>query len=69
MSLAIGNLGIGLLTPVSDFVVANSETDLGNGFMGPDEVGAKETEYSGPFGSYMNQYAGQHAFGNEALTT
>ena len=34
------------------FVQFNTETDLGNGLVGPDEPGGSDVENSGPFGSY-----------------
>ena len=37
------------------FIQVDTETDLGHGFVAPDEPGGVEDEDSGPFASYMNQ--------------
>jgi hypothetical protein len=39
---------------MTHFVQVDTETDLGHGFIGPDEVGGAEKMNSKPFGSYMN---------------
>ncbi|KAF8307937.1 Metallo-dependent phosphatase [Clavulina sp. PMI_390] len=37
------------------FVMITTETDLGNGWIGPDERGGGQGDIDGPFGSYPNQ--------------
>ena len=37
------------------FIQFNTETDLGNGLIGPDEPKGKSEENAGPFGSYDNE--------------
>ena len=40
---------------MAHFVQFDTETDLGHGFIAPDEPGGPELEDAGPFASYMNQ--------------
>ncbi|KAF8307936.1 Metallo-dependent phosphatase [Clavulina sp. PMI_390] len=37
------------------FIMITTETDLGNGLIGPDERGGGQGDIDGPFGSYPNQ--------------
>lgn len=39
---------------MAHFIQLDTETDLGHGFISPDEPGGSENEDSGPFGSYLN---------------
>lgn len=40
---------------MTHFIQLNTETDLGVGFVGPDEPGQAEGMNSGPFGSFPNE--------------
>jgi hypothetical protein len=40
---------------MTHFITLDTETDLGHGFISPDEPGGVGKENSGPFASYMNQ--------------
>lgn len=40
---------------MAHFIQLDTETDLGHGFISPDEPGGSEAEDSGPFASYMDQ--------------
>lgn len=40
---------------MAHFIQLDTETDLGHGFIAPDEPNGSEGENSGPFASYMNQ--------------
>ncbi|WPH04367.1 Hypothetical protein R9X50_00725700 [Acrodontium crateriforme] len=40
---------------MAHFIQLDTETDLGHGFVGPDEVGGSENEDTGPFARYMDQ--------------
>lgn len=39
---------------MAHFIQLDTETDIGHGFIGPDEPGQPEGMDSGPFGSYMD---------------
>ncbi|KAI9927601.1 hypothetical protein MW887_003221 [Aspergillus wentii] len=51
----VGNFWYSFDHGMVHFIQLNTETDLGNGFTGPDEPGQSEGMNSGPFGSYPNQ--------------
>lgn len=40
---------------MAHFVLVSTETDLGNGIIGPDEPGGSDGMNMGPFGSYPNE--------------
>ncbi|KAJ7635398.1 Metallo-dependent phosphatase-like protein [Roridomyces roridus] len=40
---------------MTHYLLFDTETDLGNGIIGPDEAGGTQGDSDGPFGSYMNQ--------------
>lgn len=40
---------------MTHFIQLDTETDLGHGFVSPDEPGGSEAEDSGPFAKFMNQ--------------
>ena len=40
---------------MTHFIQLDTETDLGHGFVSPNESGGPENENSGPFTSIMNQ--------------
>ncbi|KAF8307932.1 Metallo-dependent phosphatase [Clavulina sp. PMI_390] len=40
---------------MAHFLFINTETNLGNGIIGPDEPNGGQNDNDGPFGSYMNQ--------------
>lgn len=40
---------------MAHFVMFDTETDLGVGFIGPDQLGGGQKDSDGPFGSYQDQ--------------
>lgn len=51
----VGNFWYSFNYGMTHFIQLNTETDLGRGFIGPDEPGQAEGMNSGPFGSYPNE--------------
>ena len=51
----VGNFWFSFDHGMAHFIQLDTETDLGHGFIAPDEPGGSEMEDSGPFGSYMNE--------------
>lgn len=51
-STGLGNLWYSYTYGMTKFISIDTETDLGNGLMGPDEG---KPRYGGPFGSYPNE--------------
>ncbi|KAK9458416.1 Metallo-dependent phosphatase-like protein [Dipodascopsis uninucleata] len=51
----VGNFWYSFDHGMVHYVFLNSETDLGNGLIGEDDVDGPENMYSGPFGSYENE--------------
>lgn len=40
---------------MTHFVMFDTETDLGVGLVGPDQLGGGQGDSDGPFGSYLDQ--------------
>jgi acid phosphatase type 7 len=51
----LGNFWYSFDYGMTHFIQLDTETDLGHGFISPDEPGGSEGENSGPFAKYMNQ--------------
>lgn len=51
----VGNFWYSFDHGMAHFVQLDTETDLGHGFVAPDEPGGAEKEDSGPFGAYRNE--------------
>jgi 3',5'-cyclic AMP phosphodiesterase CpdA len=54
-SSGLGNFWYSFDHGMTHFIQLDTETDLGHGIIGPDEVGGSEAEDSGPFATRMNQ--------------
>lgn len=55
VSGGVGNFWYSFDHGMTHFIQLNTETDIGDGFLGPDEPGSSEGMNSGPFGSYPNE--------------
>ncbi|KAJ6104278.1 hypothetical protein N7523_010598 [Penicillium sp. IBT 18751x] len=55
VSGGVGNFWYSFDHGMTHFIQLNTETDIGDGFVGPDEPGSSEGMNSGPFGSYPNE--------------
>lgn len=55
VSGGVGNFWYSFDYGMTHFIQLNTETDLGDGFIGPDQPGQPEGMNSGPFGSYPNE--------------